>query len=193
MKNLLIVLGLAGMMIGCSAKTSENAEESKHSTVNHDANHAHHANNTQTVQKNDLTAVIDAYLTLKDALVKDDQKGAATAGSSLATTLGALDMSKFSADEQKALKEIIDVAKNHGEHISGSEIGHQREHFESLGKDIKDLIGIVGADRTLYHQYCPMYNNNQGGMWLSASEEIRNPLFGSKMLKCGKVEEVISL
>jgi len=76
-------------------------------------------------------------------------------------------------------------------HIAKSDIGHQREHFEALGKDINDLVAIAGTDRDLYQQYCPMYNNNAGGMWLSASDEVLNPLFGSKMLNCGSVQETI--
>ncbi|MFT4674108.1 MAG: hypothetical protein ACI9R6_001009, partial [Saprospiraceae bacterium] len=31
--------------------------------------------------------------------------------------------------------------------------------------------------------------NNTGGYWLSNSKEIRNPYFGSKMLKCGRIDK----
>jgi hypothetical protein len=36
-----------------------------------------------------------------------------------------------------------------------------------------------------------MAKNNEGAFWLSASDQIRNPYFGDKMLKCGSVEEEI--
>ena len=43
----------------------------------------------------------------------------------------------------------------------------------------------------LYVQRCPMANSNQGAVWLSLDEEIRNPYFDSGMLTCGSVVQVI--
>jgi len=37
-----------------------------------------------------------------------------------------------------------------------------------------------------------MYNDDKGAMWLSETDEIKNPFYGSKMLKCGKVQEKIN-
>lgn len=147
---------------------------------------------TNTVSEASVTAsLLDAYLGIKNALVKDDQAAAAEYGSALAESTGAFEVGTFAASEQQELEEILEVVKEHGEHIAKSDIGHQREHFEALGKDIKDLVAIADTDRDLYQQYCPMYNNNTGGMWLSASDEVLNPLFGSKMLNCGSVQETI--
>ncbi len=39
--------------------------------------------------------------------------------------------------------------------------------------------------------FCPMVDNNKGAYWLSLSETIYNPYFGSKMLKCGSVKTII--
>lgn len=190
MKTILLTLGLAALITSCSStKTEEKADEN---TTEASAKVEKTAANERKAG-NALTPVVDAYLVVKDALVIDNQEEAAKAGKTLAAALGGLDISQFDSDKQAELNEIIEVAKNHGEHIAESVIDHQREHFESLGKDIMDLVAIAGTDRTLYQQYCPMYNGNKGGMWLSANEEIRNPLFGAEMLKCGKVEEVISL
>ena len=40
----------------------------------------------------------------------------------------------------------------------------------------------------LYHDHCPMAQDNKGAMWLSETKEIRNPYFGDKMMTCGSVE-----
>jgi Cu(I)/Ag(I) efflux system membrane fusion protein len=32
---------------------------------------------------------------------------------------------------------------------------------------------------------------DKGGFWLSNSEEVLNPYFGSKMLHCGEIQEKI--
>jgi len=142
-----------------------------------------------------VTAIIDNYLALKDALVEGNGKKASSSGKMLLDALEKFDLSSQGASKQLELKDILDDAKENAEHISenGGKMEHQREHFEILGSDIKDLIIITGSDRTLYQIYCPMYNNKKGGKWLSESIEIKNPFFGSKMLKCGNVQQEITV
>jgi hypothetical protein len=142
-----------------------------------------------------VTSILDNYLALKNALAEDNSKKAANSGKLLFDALGKFNLSSQPAAKQKELKDILDDAKENAEHISenGDKIDHQREHFEILGTDIKDLIVITGADRTLYQIYCPMFNNNKGGKWLNESNIVKNPLFGSKMSKCGSVTQVITV
>ena len=68
----------------------------------------------------------------------------------------------------------------------------QRLYFEKLSQNIFNLINIINPKIKVFHQYCPMFNENKGGMWLSSSKEIFNPLFGSSMLKCGYVKSEIN-
>jgi len=142
-----------------------------------------------------VTSILDNYLALKDALVDDNSKKAASSGKMLFDALGKFDLSSQDASKQKELKEILDDAKENAEHISenGDKIDHQREHFELLGGDLKDLIVITGSDRTLYQLFCSTYNNNKGGKWLSASDKIKNPFRGKNQEKCGRVLVEISV
>uniref|UniRef100_UPI00404A380B DUF3347 domain-containing protein n=1 Tax=Gelidibacter sp. TaxID=2018083 RepID=UPI00404A380B len=135
-------------------------------------------------------AILNDYFNLKDALVADDTKKTAQEGSKLAASLKAFDASKYTAEEQKELADIIEDATEHAEHIAKSDMGHQREHFKTLSKDMSDLIAITGTKNTLYEQFCPMYDG--GSSWLSSSDQVRNPYYGSKMLKCGKVKKTIN-
>tara|TARA_R110002126_G_scaffold291298_1_gene451576 strand:+ start:1072 stop:1620 length:549 start_codon:yes stop_codon:yes gene_type:complete len=134
-------------------------------------------------------AVLADYFMLKDALVGDDTKKAAQAGTKLVASLKSFDKSSYTKDQQKELTDIIEDATEHSEHIAESAIDHQREHFKILSKDITDMIAITGSKSTLYQQFCPMYD--KGSAWLSTSDEIRNPYYGSSMLKCGKVQKTI--
>ncbi|MAU15827.1 MAG: hypothetical protein CMH48_15315 [Muricauda sp.] len=156
-----------------------------HSQMDHD-NMSH---GEMTMMSSDI---VTDYLTLKNALVSDDQDGAAKAGEKLEGSLKSFDSSKFADDQQGELNDIIEDATEHAQHIAKSDIGHQREHFDVLSKDIIDLLAITGSDRTLYQAYCPMYNKNKGAQWLSASKEIKNPYYGSKMMTCGEVQKEIN-
>ncbi|MFE3866827.1 DUF3347 domain-containing protein [Flavobacterium sp. LS2P90] len=138
-----------------------------------------------------INEIVTNYLKLKNALVKDDSKGAANAGKALYATLNTLDSKSLDAKLKKEYVDIADDAKEHAEHIGDNpgKIEHQREHFAMLSKDINDLIKTFGTTQKLYQDYCPMYDEGKSGYWISETKEIKNPYFGSQMLTCGSVKK----
>ncbi len=148
---------------------------------------------TKTVATTSFTIneIVTNYLKLKNALVKDDSKGAANAGKVLYATLNVLDTKSLDAKLKKEYVDIADDAKEHAEHIgdNSGKIDHQREHFAMLSKDINDLIQTFGTTQKLYQDYCPMYDEGKSGYWISETKEIKNPYFGSQMLACGSVRK----
>ncbi len=134
--------------------------------------------------------VLNDYFNLKDALVADDNAKAKELGATLAKSFGNLDISKYADPKKSDLKDIIEDAVEHAEHISESDIDHQREHFKILSKDVTDMVAITGTENTLYQQFCPMYDG--GSAWLSTSKDVMNPYYGSRMLNCGKVQKEIN-
>lgn len=166
-----------------------NAQEKE--KMNHDHSNMKMDQSKMMNMKNDAKAedVLNDYFNLKDALVADDTKKAALTGSKLVASLKAFDKSNYTKEEQKELTDIIEDATEHAEHIAKSAIDHQREHFKTLSKDVTDMIAITGTKSTLYEQFCPMYD--KGSAWLSASKEVKNPYYGSKMLSCGSVNKII--
>lgn len=137
-----------------------------------------------------LSNILDNYLAVKNALVSDDKNLAAKSAKKMLIAFEIFPMEALNAEQHKSFIEIAENSKEQLEHIVKSPIDHQREHFLSLSSDTNDLIALIGTDRTLYKEFCPMYKK-EGGMWLSASNKIRNPYFGKSMLKCGKVLEEI--
>ena len=93
----------------------------------------------------------------------------------------------------KLYADVEEDAKEHAEHIGSNagNIKHQREHFDMLSKDMYDLVKSFGTGQTLYHAFCPMYNDNKGAYWISETKEIKNPYFGKEMPTCGEVKEEI--
>ena len=194
--TLALLASISFSLIACANKKSTDHGNGvhDHSAMNHKAeDEISDVSVVETSENKSISQLIDQYLVIKNALVQDDARAAASAGQKLAEAASSIDLNTFEASKQSEIKEILEVVKEHGEHIAKSEIAHQREHFEGMAKDFMDLLAITGTDRTLYQQYCPMYNKNKGGYWLSDSQEIKNPLFGSKMLTCGSVKETISM
>ena len=184
-------------------KKSDEQMEMDQNEMNHDGDEAmemdHNMQNEEMMnmegnQKTSKpTAILDNYLELKNALVADDSEKAARIGKHLYKVLGEFGRSTVAESQKQEVDEIIEDAREHAEHIAGNsgKMEHQREHFEIISMDVKDLIAITGTDRKLYQTFCPMYNNNKGAIWLSETKEIKNPYFGSKMLTCGEVQEEI--
>ncbi|WP_166967047.1 DUF3347 domain-containing protein [Yeosuana marina] len=135
-------------------------------------------------------AILNDYFNLKDALVGDDNGKAKELGNTLAKSLKSFDASNYSDNEKSELNDIIEDATEHAEHISESDIKHQREHFKILSKDVTDMVAITGTQAKLYEQFCPMYDG--GTAWLSKEENVLNPYYGSQMLRCGKVQREIN-
>ncbi|MDQ3634332.1 MAG: DUF3347 domain-containing protein [Acidobacteriota bacterium] len=99
-------------------------------------------------QKNEQTAgIIDAYEQTKSALDANDKSKTAEGAKAMIATFNKFDSSKVPEDKRKEFAEIDESAKEHAEHIVKSELKHQKEHFESLTTDIKDLLALVNADK----------------------------------------------
>ena len=163
-----------------------NAQEKEKMKMDHKMDHGKMMNMNSDPK---AEAILNDYFSLKNALVADDTKKAAQEGTKLVASLKAFDTSSYTKEQQEELVDIIEDATEHAEHIAESAIDHQREHFKTLSKDITDMVAITGTKNTLYQQFCPMYD--KGSAWLSTNNEIRNPYYGSRMLKCGKVQKTI--
>ena len=206
MKNLKLNTGIIAaililsIVISCKQNKKDTKSED-HSMMQHVNKDGHHNESTKKVerkiesnnQKSDETsAIIGAYIEIKNGLVTDNEENAAKGGTSLVQAFSNFDMTKLSGEVHKNYMEIMESAKEHAEHIVKSDIKHQREHFLALSTDIIDLVALLGTEKTLYQDFCPMANNNKGGHWLSETKDIKNPYYGAKMLKCGSLKKQIN-
>ncbi|MHA8059615.1 DUF3347 domain-containing protein [Aquirufa nivalisilvae] len=140
-----------------------------------------------------IKEIVDQYLSLKNALANDNSNDAAVSGKSMVSAIAKLDKSLLSIEQKKVFDENQDDLKEHAEHISenAKNIKHQREHFVGMSEDMYALVKAFGAGRPLYHDHCPMAQENKGAMWISEVKDIKNPYFGAEMSGCGTIEEVI--
>ncbi|GGG43735.1 DUF3347 domain-containing protein [Bizionia arctica] len=202
--TILLAVAFVGLtVISCKDSKKEDSNDAMHSNLstneaemNHDetmdSNTMNASNDMMdsSTQNSSAKQVVLDYMALKDALVETNKDEAAQAGKKLESTLNSFNVSSYTSEQQKELKDIIADAKEHAEHIGKSEMDHQREHFKILSKDIMDMVAITGTETTLYQQFCPMYD--KGSAWLSMEKEVNNPYYGSKMLHCGTVQKEIN-
>lgn len=141
-----------------------------------------------------IKAIVDNYLEIKNALANDNAREASRGAIEMNKALGNFDKSLLTAEQKKAYDANEEEMKEHAEHIAknGDNLKHQRSHFVQMSEVVYDLVKNFGAGRPIYHDHCPMARDSQGAMWISEVKEIKNPYFGSEMLNCGQVEEVIN-
>lgn len=162
-----------------------------------ETNHVDHlpdfTENAPASFKEQLFNLASAYLTLKDALVATDNETSKSIANELLAALDKVDMTLVKENAHNYWMEQHSAIKGHTEKITTSnDIEEQRKQFDFLSQALIKAIKAFGiGEATLYVQHCPMANNNEGADWLSNVEEIRNPYFGDKMLKCGVVKTTI--
>jgi hypothetical protein len=127
----------------------------------------------------EATAVFNDYIALKNALVQTDAVISAKAASGLVVSLRKM------ASIEKAILVSKEIA-------STTDIKLQRERFVDITSIIESMLEKEVAKGSFYKQYCPMAFKNTGAYWLTDSKEIRNPYFGNKMLKCGRIDKEIN-
>lgn len=164
-----------------------NAQGGQPTPATHDHTHSSSAAFSE-VENRLIAQVLPLYLALKNALVSSDVKAV---GQSAAA---ALEKFRSAQGQNKVSAAIYPIVNGFQQISAAASIELQREAFIALSEQLISWASQgQSAKETLYVQFCPMANNNQGAKWLSVEAEIRNPYYGDAMLTCGSVVEVISL
>lgn len=170
-KNLFLITFALISIYACTNRNGSEANQQVDTTI---------LNEQGVVLENDtLTGVLAAYIKLKDALVSSDARLASDAANNLAESL-------------KTIHGCENTAMLAQELANSTDLALQRTAFSTISKDLIAMYLNVSLNSgEIYVMHCPMYNNNQGGDWLSTSTEIKNPYFGKEMLTCGTVTQEI--
>lgn len=125
-----------------------------------------------------MAAVYGHYDHIKTSLVMSDAAEAQKGGQMLVEAL------QDAGGKENAMSAAQKIAQS-------SELNVQRTAFSDLSAAMEEMMAGTLATGAIYKQFCPMAFEGKGGYWLSSSEEIRNPYYGDKMLKCGSVRDTI--
>ena len=141
-----------------------------------------------------VSILLNDYLLIKNALVESSAEGTSKAASQMLNNIKNFNTKNLPEEQESFYKQRVDGMRNDIRYLTQTnDIERQRDHFALITRNTYALTKAFDpAEETIYYQYCPMAFDNTGGYWLSSTEEIRNPYFGDKMLKCGRVEETIN-
>ncbi len=136
---------------------------------------------------NPIQPLVTSYLELKNALFSSDVKTAKIAATQLKQELSKINPDSLHKDEKGQLQKL---AENIDRIINSSDLVKQRNYFMAVSESFYQLLKIDGGNsEILYYDFCPMANNGKGAYWISETEKIKNPYYGSKMATCGSVKD----
>jgi Cu(I)/Ag(I) efflux system membrane fusion protein len=142
--------------------------------------------------KKQLNNVYQKYLDLKNALVNSDEPKAKESSEEFRKALSEVDMKLLSGDAHMKWMDMSKKLAEEAGKISSGSLVNQRAAFASLSDQMYTAVKTFGlSEKTVYYQFCPMYNNNKGAFWLSEIKDIKNPYYGEQMLTCGETKETI--
>jgi hypothetical protein len=106
-----------------------------------------------------IKKVLDAYIQLKDALVKSDGTNSSSASKTLLTAIQEVNMSELNTETHTQWMKVVNDLKEDAEHISETkEITHQRDHFMSLSTNLYSVIKVSKLGTPVFYEFCPMAN-----------------------------------
>ena len=190
--------GKKSMMNKEGGKTTTGHEGHLGMEENTSINNENHTNMNERIKvskdfQNQINAVFNDYIKLKDALVKDDSKNVVGESKKLIDNLSKVDMKLLTDKEahnhwmslEKQLKaSATTISKT-------SNIKEQRNHFKHLSSHLINTVQLFGVNEKVFVEFCPMADNNNGAYWMSKEEKVINPYFGDAMLTCGEVKQII--
>ena len=141
--------------------------------------------------KAELEKVINAYLQVKNALVKDDELATDKAVELMSEEVAAVVPTKLEGKGLEAWKNhqsLYEAKLKEMHHIKGME--NKRSYFSHLSEIMYCTIKSFGLKQgNLFAIFCPMAFDGKGAYWISDSKVIQNPYLGTKMPTCGEVKE----
>ena len=150
-----------------------------------------------------LNAAMSSYYGLTEAFVNWDSAAVNSNAAQLKNHLQGINLDEFKAEgaiHQTAM-EYVNASEQKVKDITiAKELSEKRKAFNSLSQNMYDLLRTVQYDNSkIYLQECPMaFNDTEPGLWLSKTEDIRNPYlglhhpkYGKAMLVCGETKDEI--
>jgi multidrug efflux pump subunit AcrA (membrane-fusion protein) len=143
----------------------------------------------------ELAAVWERYRAVDQALAADRLEDARQALTGLRSATAAVEASTL---DGHALQVWNRQRAELGKAIAGMEKGRDikttRDAFAPLSRQIGVLAKTFGFGKghPVYELHCPMALGGRGAFWYQDNDIVRNPYFGSSMLKCAdRVEPVV--
>lgn len=140
-----------------------------------------------------LAQVLDAYFPLWHSLAMDDLSSASDAAGKLASLARDQLDSSGEVEAQAYYKKTLEhMARFSASVAAATDLGQARVDFEHVSNTLIDAVRVIGLEEgvEVHLAFCPMTFEGRRSDWLQNNQQLLNPYFGAKMLKCGDFDEL---
>lgn len=136
-----------------------------------------------------LRKVVDAYVLVGNALDHDSMPSTGEIDA-VKAALDGTDMKLLTGPAHVAwMDDRNEIDTGTKELRQATDIDAARHAFEHLSSGLINATRRFEVSAGVFEFHCPMAFDDQGAGWLQTTNAIRNPYFGAKMLRCGKLVE----
>jgi Cu(I)/Ag(I) efflux system membrane fusion protein len=138
-----------------------------------------------------MQAVLEAYVSLAEALASDDASGAAATIASLKQGLSTLDGEELTGEAHQRFAELLGSLRQAIASDTQPDIDTQRKFLGTVTGPLGDYLRSFGHgfDFSLFEFFCPMAFGGKGAVWVQKGRDVHNPYFGKEMLECGELRQ----
>jgi len=140
-----------------------------------------------------LNTLLTSYLKMKDDFFAADSDKASEQAKDILKNLEKVNMKLVKGDAHMYWMKRAKIIKEKAKVIAdANNIDTQRRAFKPLSETIIEVFKSFGLEsETIYVQFCPMFDDNQGAFWISTQKQIQNPYYGDLMPTCGDTKDSI--
>ncbi|NOX85666.1 MAG: DUF3347 domain-containing protein [Chlorobi bacterium] len=203
--SIIAALILSVVLISCDRSQKSNEKDTKGQAENMHREHKSLADNFAhknivildhpfkpgEATKAGMEQVVGAYISLENALIRDNLNGTNKAAALMAERVATVPIGNM---DDKALE----AWKNHAtlyeqklkelQHVDN--LADKRSYFAHISEIMYCTIKSFGLkENKLFAVYCPMAFDGKGAYWISDKKKFKNPYMGPKMPTCGEIKE----
>jgi hypothetical protein len=136
--------------------------------------------------------VLDAYLSLTADLSADNEAAAIEHAAAFVEAVSDAAADAAAGEGAAWQTDLEALAELSSGLTQATDIAGLRTGLAPLAPKLAPMVRRSGlSERPLYRIHCPMAFDMTGADWLQTDEDVRNPYFGTRMLTCGLVVEIV--
>lgn len=138
--------------------------------------------------------LLRAYFNVAGALAEDDFDAARQAVEQAQAHLNEMDAEALDEAQRERWSQIREsLSQSIDRFLAAGGIEPARTAFAPLSEQFEQMVRRFGSGdvASVHLMHCPMAFGNRGADWLQPQEQVNNPYYGARMLRCGEVTETI--
>ncbi len=173
-----------------------------------DADHRQHQESAKPERKTEVTQerapdnfegqlaqVLQGYFETAEALAADDFPTAMKKMELVQSRLKQVDPKLLDEAKREQWNQIYESAGQAAQQfLNAPNIEAARTAFEPISEQMEKAVRTFGSGDLgpVYRLHCPMAFGSRGAYWLQPREQVNNPYYGERMLRCGSVTDTLA-